>query len=200
MQKIYLTISLLLFLIPVLVINYQPQNVRNQLTITTTIQDSIQTTFVVDSCYTKEDLGDSLYQEIINHIKDSEGFRDTIYIDTNGKPTIGYGHQLLEGEEFILPISELEATEILKKDFNKRVDDVEKYHKLQGSKAKAIALFIYNCGSGTYARSSLKLAVNSNKPIDNIIIKYCKFQQNGKYHFSKGLLLRRKFELLIYNS
>ena len=147
-----------------------------------------------------KDASDSLYIEIIDHIKSSESFRESIYIDTDGSPTIGYGHHLLEGEVFDKVITEREATQVLINDFNKRVDLVKKSHNLDGTRAYAVALFIYNCGSGTYARSSLKTAIDNNEPIDKIIIQYSKYKKDGVYHFSSGLLARREFELKVYNS
>jgi GH24 family phage-related lysozyme (muramidase) len=147
-----------------------------------------------------EDTRDSLYLEIIDHIKESESFRESIYIDTDGSPTIGYGHHLSEGEVFDKVITEDEATQVLIDDFNARVDLVINAHELNGPKAYAVALFIYNCGSGTYARSSLKTAIDNNEPIDKIIIQYCNYKKDGVYHFSSGLLARREFELKIYNS
>lgn len=147
-----------------------------------------------------EDTSDSLYLEIIEHIKKSESFRESIYIDTDGSPTIGYGHHLSKGEVFNKVITEREATKVLIEDFNKRVDLVKKSHNLDGTKAYAVALFIYNCGAGTYARSSLKTAIDNDKPIDKIIIQYCKYKKNGVYHYSSGLLARREFELKVYNS
>ncbi len=33
-------------------------------------------------------------------IKKSEGFRDRVYLDVEGYPTIGYGHRLIHPETF----------------------------------------------------------------------------------------------------
>jgi len=40
------------------------------------------------------------YQEVKNRIKKHEGFRDTVYLDSLGKATIGYGHLLTEDDDF----------------------------------------------------------------------------------------------------
>jgi GH24 family phage-related lysozyme (muramidase) len=40
------------------------------------------------------------YQAVKNRIKKHEGFRDTVYLDSLGKATIGYGHLLTEDDDF----------------------------------------------------------------------------------------------------
>ena len=40
------------------------------------------------------------YQHLIDRIKEHEGFRDTIYRDSLGKATIGYGHLIVEGDVY----------------------------------------------------------------------------------------------------
>lgn len=149
--------------------------------------------------YHSDDISDSLFYLIMEHIKDCESFRDSIYIDTDGSPSIGYGHHIRKGESFT-KITEEEATNLLKADFKIRVEKTKKHYNLDGAKAYAIALFVYNCGSGTYSRSELKKAVDNGEPIDEIIIQYCNYRKDGIYHFSSGLLERRQFELEIYNS
>ena len=41
-----------------------------------------------------------MYEELKERIKKHEGFRDTVYKDTLGKRTIGYGHLIKAGEDF----------------------------------------------------------------------------------------------------
>ena len=54
-------------------------------------------------------------------IKIHEGFRDTIYLDTLNKKTIGYGHLIVHEDKFVegkaYPKEELEA--LFDKDFEK---------------------------------------------------------------------------------
>ena len=40
------------------------------------------------------------YSRIVKNIKTNEGFRDRVYIDKLGNPTIGYGHLIKKNEEF----------------------------------------------------------------------------------------------------
>lgn len=141
---------------------------------------------------------DTLYNSAIEHLQITESYRGSIYIDNDGSETIGYGHHLLKGEKFT-KISKKQARKLLEKDFNKRIKWVKKRHNLTGAKAYAIALFVYNCGEGTYAKSTLRKRVDAKKSINTIIIKYCKYKYNGSYHTSRGLLKRRLFELKMYN-
>src|SRR5690606_24082445 len=68
----------------------------------------------------------NIYMEAINHLKKYEGFRSTVYYDTDGSETIGYGHHILSGENFYF-ITEEEATELLKKDLDKRIKFVNEH-------------------------------------------------------------------------
>jgi lysozyme len=60
-------------------------------------------------------------KNIIDQLKRDEGFRPNIYIDTVGKRTCGYGHNLdanpLPDQTF--PINEIQATQILGKDIER---------------------------------------------------------------------------------
>jgi lysozyme len=40
------------------------------------------------------------YQAVKDRIKKHEGFRNTVYLDSLGKATIGYGHLLTEDDDF----------------------------------------------------------------------------------------------------
>jgi GH24 family phage-related lysozyme (muramidase) len=63
-------------------------------------------------------------------MKAEEGFRGYAYPDgsENGVPkfSIGYGHQIQPGENFVQPISEALATDILKTDLEKRLPNLNK--------------------------------------------------------------------------
>ena len=61
----------------------------------------------------------------IELLKEREGFRDTVYTDTTGNPTIGYGHKIQEGETFTT-ITEEEAEELLLKDYQKAYEGAQR--------------------------------------------------------------------------
>jgi GH24 family phage-related lysozyme (muramidase) len=136
------------------------------------------------------------YENMISFIKKSEGFRATIYNCPAGQATIGYGHMALPGEKFT-SITESQADSLLKVDFQKRMDFLPitmEYHK-----KLAIAHFIWNLGYGKYLKTRLKTLVDSGKPIDQEILKYCHYRNNGKWVKSKWLLKSRIYELNLYN-
>lgn len=58
--------------------------------------------------------------EVIAEKKRVEGFKPTIYKDTSGIDTIGYGHQVTAGEIFDKPLTEKEASALLERDLDVR--------------------------------------------------------------------------------
>ena len=80
-------------------------------------------------------------EEVKQRIKEHEGFRDTVYSDSLGFATIGYGHLVLPTDNFVVGITyakeQLEA--IFEKDFqiaftsaNELVDGLELNHIAKG--------------------------------------------------------------------
>jgi lysozyme len=67
------------------------------------------------------------YQAVKNRIKKHEGFRDTVYLDSLGKATIGYGHLLTEDDDFEEGIQyDKSLLEVLfDKDFNRSAYNAE---------------------------------------------------------------------------
>ena len=65
-------------------------------------------------------------QEYIELLKDDEGFKDRVYLDSKGIPTCGWGHALHVGSRVPMAVCELLLAEDLK-----RVDsDYEKLKKM----------------------------------------------------------------------
>jgi len=64
-------------------------------------------------------------------IKKNEGFRDTAYLDSLGFATIGYGHLIKPKEKNLLyrKTSKKKLLEIFIKDFDKALNDYEKFYK-----------------------------------------------------------------------
>jgi lysozyme len=60
-----------------------------------------------------------------NRIKVHEGFRNTVYTCPAGKLTIGYGHMLVEGDEYVegVEYDKAELDELFNKDFKIALDD-----------------------------------------------------------------------------
>lgn len=67
------------------------------------------------------------YTALKNRIKKHEGFRGTVYLDSLGKATIGYGHLLTEEDEFEENIQYDKSLleDLFDKDFNKAAYNAE---------------------------------------------------------------------------
>lgn len=84
------------------------------------------------------------FTELKDRIKQHEGYRDTIYLDSLGKKTIGYGHLITATDKFIpeKKYSIKELNKVFEYDFQiavdgaKRVTDYEKLH----DKAKEVCI------------------------------------------------------------
>ena len=138
-------------------------------------------------------------QNGIDLIKHHEGFRADIYLCPSGFKTIGYGHKILEGEQYT-HISEKEAREILERDLLFAENAVQRYIKapINDNQFAAIVSFVYNLGSGVLQRSSLRQKINYNyedyESIQNELLKWV--YAGGRR--LRGLMLRRKDEAILY--
>lgn len=138
-----------------------------------------------------------LFNEAINHLKEYEGFRSEMYYDVDGSKTIGYGHHFNSNENFST-ITEKEATILLIKDLNKKIEFVEGHTDLRGNKSLALGLFAYNVGTGNLMKAINKgLLTNINRITD-----YCHYStiEDGQKITKRSdqLYERRKFELYLY--
>lgn len=58
-------------------------------------------------------------KEVMDQIKRHEGYRETVYYDSVGVPTVGYGHALLEGSRVPAIVADI----LFEQDFNDAVKD-----------------------------------------------------------------------------
>jgi lysozyme len=95
-------------------------------------------------------------------LKRSEGFRNRVYLDVAGFPTIGYGHRLVHPESFPNGISEQQATGILAQDVGEAELAVTRMVKVTLTQGQFDALvdFCFNLGSGRLASSTLLQDLN----------------------------------------
>lgn len=163
---------------------------------------SINVSVTTDTTETIEDIDSVIYNMAINNLKDYEGFRGDPYYDTDGRLTVGYGHHIKFEDDFKYPISEVEADTILRRDFNKRIDKAISIHgdELDYNKAIAVGLFIYNCGSSTYRKSTMRRNIDNSIPPDNVWKQYCNYTKtDGTVVYNEKLEERRLFELSLFN-
>ena len=98
-------------------------------------------------------------------LKRSEGFRNRVYLDLAGFPTIGYGHRLLHPESFPNGITEAQATNLLALDVCEAEQGVERLVKVPLSQGQFDALvdFCFNLGAGRLAASILLKSLNAGR-------------------------------------
>lgn len=96
-------------------------------------------------------------------LKKSEGFRERVYRDVAGIPTIGYGHRLHPGESFECGITEAEATAILERDLSEAEKNVSHcvHVPLTQGQFDALVDFVFNLGIGRLTTSTLLKLLNA---------------------------------------
>lgn len=144
---------------------------------------------------------DLYYEATIQYIKEHEGFNNGYaYHCAAGYKTIGYGHVIKEGEVFPDRITEEQADELLRKDFETALKLVEANTDLEGNQKLAIAHFIFAKGIGNFLRSTLKKCIDNGEPIDEEILKWCYYTKpDGTKVKSEYSYNIRLWELEMYN-
>jgi GH24 family phage-related lysozyme (muramidase) len=101
----------------------------------------------------------------LNLIKNFEGWSSTIYLDSAGLPTIGYGHLIKKGEKFKVPISEQTGEMVLHQDVQSAVNCVNSVVKvpLTQNQFDALVSLCFNIGNFAFIRSTLTYATQPEK-------------------------------------
>lgn len=99
----------------------------------------------------------------LNLIKLFEAFKPVVYPCAAGKPTIGYGHVVKDGESFTT-LTEKEATQLLKSDCAIAENCVNKLVKvpLNQNQFDALVSFAFNVGCNAFFTSSLLKMLNKS--------------------------------------
>lgn len=102
----------------------------------------------------------------LEFLKKNEGLVKSVYLDSAGLPTIGYGHLLTEFEKinnvFVNEITDKQATELLRKDVEKAEQGVLTLVKVPLSQNQFDVLvdFIFNIGAYAFEKSTLLKKLN----------------------------------------
>jgi len=141
------------------------------------------------------------YEEAIRFIKSHEGFAGgKAYYDAAGIKTIGYGHRIKKGEIFPERITQKQAENILRKDFDKAVWYAERESDTKGYKRIVVAHFIYAKGIGNFLRSTFKKKVDANEPVGEELKKWCYYTGiDGEPVRSEYIYKIRLWEIEMYN-
>jgi RHS repeat-associated protein len=109
----------------------------------------------------------SLSQKGLEFIERHEGYSSTVYKDSAGNPTIGYGHLIKESEDFGKGITKDKAGQLLAEDTKTAVDAVNGRIKAKLSQAKfdAVVDFTYNLGGANLGKSTLLKNINAGNDV-----------------------------------
>lgn len=132
----------------------------------------------------------------INFLKTLEGFKNKMYPDSRGLPTIGVGHLIKPNEQNLktITLTDQQVRDLLDKDldiFEKAVKDTIKV-PLQKHQFDALVSFAFNVGVNAFKGSSLAKAINGRKGNDAII------QAFSQYRTPALLAKRRAKEARLY--
>ena len=140
------------------------------------------------------------YEKLVDTIKWHEGYRAYPYYCMANVLTVGYGHTIKKGDSFTYPMSKETADSLLRADFDRAIDYVERTTELEHLQKLAIAHFVYALGSGRFSNSTLKSLIHNNRPIDHEIIKWINIRTSNGIVQSEHLKRSRVMELNLYNS
>ena len=81
----------------------------------------------------------SKFSQLKSRIKKNEGYRNQIYYDQVGKPTIGFGHLIKKGEKFLhqKKYSKKYLNNLFENDFGSALSDFYKRYKVRGLSKKS---------------------------------------------------------------
>lgn len=133
-------------------------------------------------------------------VKASEGFSPTNYLCPAGKPTIGYGHVILAGEQFSEPISQAAGEDLLRQDLAVAEAAVESLVTviLNENQFSALASFTFNLGAGNLRKSTLLKKLNAGD-YDGAAGEFGRWvNANGKP--LPGLVTRRRLEAELFQT
>ena len=139
----------------------------------------------------------SLSPSGLDFIARHEGYRDQVYNDCAGYPTIGYGHLIEAGEDFSEGITQDQASELLAKDTQTAVNAVNSKVTANLSQAQfdAVVDFTYNLGRGALGQSTLLRNINSG---NNVAMKHFTDWNHAGGRVVAGLTTRRAHEFNLF--
>lgn len=134
-------------------------------------------------------------------IKYFEGYSPTVYSDSNGFQTIGYGHKLKPGENLTL-ITQHQAEQLLNQDISIAANELKALVSVPLTKNQKIALIslLYNIGGNHFADSKLLEFLNQGKYIEAAAEfgRWVHIGPDGKKRIDPGLDKRRLEERAIF--
>jgi lysozyme len=126
-----------------------------------------------------------------------EKFESEVYIDAAGHPTIGFGHLILEGEDFPNALTEAEAYKILEMDVRAAENAVER--QVGGRipdhpwRFEALVSWTFNLGEGNLQASTMLRYLKEGADDEDVAREMIRWVHAGGKRLS-GLVRRRHCE------
>lgn len=148
----------------------------------------------------------------VSLIKQFEGFSPTVYKDSAGVPTVGYGSTLWQGKPVAVsqkPITEEQAANQLEIDVRKFAIGIGGLLKVDVNENQLCALVVlaYNIGISNFASSSALRAINEGDDNDTIKSKWVLWNKSknasrpgSPYIVLPGLVRRRAAEIALFDT
>lgn len=137
----------------------------------------------------------------IELLRQVEGVEYRAYTDSAGHATIGVGHKILPGEEWLrtATLNDSQVNAILANDLRTAEAAVlREFPKVKRqNQFDALVSFVFNLGEGATDRGTLDELINSNAPAETISAKWMQYVNAGG-HQVEGLRKRRALELQLY--
>jgi lysozyme len=127
-----------------------------------------------------------------------EGFRSTVYLDSVGIPTIGYGHKLLTSEYRPKGVTQQYAQQLLAQDADAAGEAVAHLVQVPLTQGQFDALvdFVYNLGAARLASSTLLQELNGGN-LGAAALEFLKWDHCGGRE-NTGLKARREAEMRLF--
>jgi lysozyme len=135
----------------------------------------------------------------LNFIQRHEGYSGTVYNDSAGYPTIGYGHLIKAGEDFSNGITQAQASQLLSQDTQTAVNAVNSKVTVNLSQTQFDALvdFTFNLGGNAFGQSTLLKNINSG---NNVVIENFTDWNHAGGKVVAGLTKRRTDEFNLFSN
>jgi len=138
-------------------------------------------------------------------IRQHEAFMAKPYDDGAGNLTIGYGHLIVAGENYSAGITEVQAESLFKQDVGRVVNPAldRITIDLTQNQVDALGSFIFNVGSGAFAKSILPhVNAGRHELTTGRMLQFITGRdiRSGRRRVLRGLLKRRRFEVALYKN
>ena len=139
--------------------------------------------------------------EGIDLLKLLEGYKSTWYGDSEGNPTIGYGHLKRKDDDFTFLTPE-EAEILLRQDIQHVEDFINTLNlDLEQNEYDALVCLVFNIGTGQFSTSTVLKLIRLNDDINTLIhwAEWVDIHINGVKQRNQGLANRRRAEMNLFN-